>query len=224
MTTTPSERDFIPAIRFHRLTNLYDSLLHFTLPEKAIKRRLIAQADIQPGHRVLDLGCGTGTLTLLVKQAVSEAIVTGLDADPRALDLAKVKAAKFGVDLRFVRGLAQDAPFEPQSFDRVLSSLMLHHLPPQAKAEALRSAWSLLRPGGELHIVDWTKAQNLLMRLAFLSVQFLDGFEPTEDHVRGLLPTAIKKAGFLGVEETHRVATVYGSLGLFKALKGGQGL
>ncbi|MBI3130301.1 MAG: class I SAM-dependent methyltransferase [Acidobacteria bacterium] len=224
MATTPSERDFIPALRFHRLTNLYDSLLRFTLPEDAIKRRLVAQADIQPDHRVLDLGCGTGTLTLLIKQAVPEATISGLDADPRALDLAKAKAAKLGMDLRFVRGLAQDAPFEPQSFDRVLSSLMLHHLPPLAKAEALRSAWSLLRPGGELHIVDWTKAQNLPMRLAFLSVQFLDGFESTEDHVRGLLPTAIRKAGFLAVEETHRVATVYGSLGLFKALKGGLGI
>ena len=223
MATTPTENAFIPALRFHGLTNLYDSLLHFTLPEKAIKRRLIAQAHIQPSHRVLDLGCGTGTLTLLVKQAVPEATVVGLDADARALALAQVKAAKSGMDLRFVKGLAQDAPFEPESFDRVISSLMFHHLHPQAKAEALRCAWSLLRPGGELHIADWTKAQNLPMRLAFLSVQFLDGFESTEDHVRGFLPAVIRKAGFMEVEETHRVSTVYGSMGLFKALKGRTG-
>ncbi len=220
MATTPTDKDYIPALRFHGLTSLYDSLLRFTFPEETVKRRLLDQAQIQSGHQVLDLGCGTGTLTLLVKRAKPDATVVGLDADARALGLAQSKAAKAGVNVRFIRGIAQDAPFEPGSFDRVLSSLLIHHLPPAAKVEALRKAWSLLRPGGELHIADWTKAQHLPMRLMFLSIQFLDGFETTKDHVRGNLPEFIRKAGFLEVEETHRVATVFGTLGLFRAVKG----
>lgn len=217
---------YIPALRFHGLTGLYDALLRLTLKEESFKRRLIAQARIEPGQRVLDLGCGTGTLTLLLKSLAPDAVVVGLDADARALELAREKATRAGLEVTFVQGFAQKAthaspPFEPGSFDRVLSSLMLHHLEPQAKAAALGRSWELLRPGGELHVADWTRPQNLGMRLAFLPVQLLDGFESTRDHVQGRLPTYLREAGFGAVQEVSRESTLYGTLGMFKAVKGG---
>ena len=69
----------------------------------------------------------------------------------------------------------------------------------------------------QLHIADWGKAQNLLMRLAFLSIQFLDGFATTTDNVNGLLPQLIDSAGFIKVSETFSYMTVYGTLSLYQA-------
>ncbi len=78
----------------------------------------------------------------------------------------------------------------------------------------------LLQPGGEIHIADWGKAQNFLMRIAFLGIQLLDGFETTRDNVQGLLPDFIRAAGFEGVEETHHEMTLLGTLSLYRGTAG----
>ena len=84
---------YIPALRYDWLTPFYDSLIQRIMPESLFVSRLVEQARIQPGHRVLDLGCGTATLTLFLKHAHPEAEVVGLDADPRVLEIARGKAA-----------------------------------------------------------------------------------------------------------------------------------
>ena len=80
---------YIPALSFKWLTPLYDPLLKWVMREESFKRRLIQQANIHPKMKVLDLGCGTGTLTLMLKRAHPEAEVTGLDGDPQVLDIAR---------------------------------------------------------------------------------------------------------------------------------------
>ena len=210
---------YVPALRFHGLTGLYDALLRFTLREEGFKRRLIEQAALAPGMRVLDLGCGTATLSLLIKRIHPDVEVTGLDADARALDIARRKGASAGLDLRFQQGFLQDPPLEPGSFDRILSSLVFHHLGRADKLRAFEKARQLLKPGGTLHVADWGRAQNLLMRAAFLSVQCLDGFGPTSDNVRGLLPELMAEAGFKGVSQTHAEGTVYGTLAFYRAVR-----
>jgi SAM-dependent methyltransferase len=115
--------------------------------------------------------------------------------------------------------MAFDPPFEPGSFDRIVSSLLFHHLGTEDKQRTLRRAFELLRPGGELHIADWGRAQNALMRVAFLPVQLLDGFRTTADNVRGGLPGRMDEAGFREVAETHREMTLFGTLSLYRAAK-----
>lgn len=214
----PSSEPYVHALRFRSLTRFYDRVLGATLKEEKFKGLLVGQARVLPGHRVLDLGCGTGTLTILLKTAAPEATVAGLDGDPEALGIAREKAAREGVAIEFHEALAWDAPFETASFDRVVSSLVFHHLTTENKRRTLRRIREWLRPGGELHVADWGRAQDLLMRLAFLPVQILDGFETTSDSVRGLLMPLMREAGFEEVTETRRERTVFGTLSLYRAV------
>ncbi len=91
--------------------------------------------------------------------------------------------------------------------------------PRLSKKRALAEIALVLEPGGELHIADWGRPGNPLMRAAFLPVQLLDGFQTTRDNVAGRLPELIAQAGFVGVEETKRMATPCGSLSLYRANK-----
>lgn len=208
--------DFIPALRFKALTRHFDTVVARTLKEERFRGLLLDQAGIEPGHRVVDIGCGTGTLAVMLKRRVPEAEVIALDPDSDALAIARKKAADAGVDVDFKQTLAWAADIEDGSVDRVLSSLVLHHLTTPNKRRSLERARKWLRPGGELHIADWGKAQNWLMRAAFLGVQLLDGFETTRENVRvGLVP-CIQEAGLGGVEETHREQTLFGTLSLYR--------
>jgi len=189
------------------------------MPESLFMGRLVEQARIQLGHRVLDLGCGTATLTLFLKQAHPEAEVIGLDADPRALEIARAKAGRVGVHIKLDRGMAIALPYADNHFDRILSSLLFHHLKREDKLCALQEALRVLRPSGGLHIADWGKAADRRMRTAFLLVQCLDGFKTTADNVHGVLPELLSGAGFASVRESERFRTVFGTLSLYQAQK-----
>lgn len=210
---------YVPALRFRWLTRFYDPLMRMALKEARLKAMLVAQAAPRPGDRVLDLGCGTGTLTLILKRACPGAQVAGLDGDPVVLATARRKAEAENLGIDFWEGLATDPPFGPDSFDKVVSSLLFHHLLPTDKRRSLRKAFELLKPGGELHVADWGRPHGRLMRAAFLAVQALDGFATTSDSVAGMLPRYMEEAGFRPVTETRRERTVFGTLAVYRAVK-----
>ena len=207
---------YIPALNYDWLTFLYDPLLRWTMPESAFKQRLVHQARIAGGHRVLDLGCGTATLTLMIKNAQPGADVTGLDGDPKILELARSKAARARLDIHLDRAMAFDLPYRDGSFDRVVSSLVIHHLSRENKLRTLREVFRVLRGGGELHVADFGKPHNFWMRLLSL---FTRRLEHQLDNVQGLLPEMIRSAGFERVEQTATYSTIYGTLALYRASK-----
>lgn len=221
MTARREANSYIPALGFHRLTPVYDLLLHWTMRESIFKAKLIEEASLQRGHRVLDLGCGTGTLAVLIKKAHPETDVVGLDADAKALEIAKAKAAKAQVGIQLNQGMCFRLPYPDDSFDRVLSSLVFHHLCRELKLGTLREVFRILRPGGQLHVADWGKPSSRMMRLAFLMVQMLDGFATTTDNVRGLLPEFFRGTGFQDVDESAQFMTLFGTLSLYRARKPG---
>jgi ubiquinone/menaquinone biosynthesis C-methylase UbiE len=209
---------YIPALGRDWLTPLYDPLQRWVMREDQFKRHLIRQAQIEPGHRVLDLGCGTATLTILIKRTHPLAEVVGLDGDPRILAIARAKAARAGVAITLDHGMAFQIPYPDQAFDRVLSSLVLHHLTTENKQRALREVVRILRPGGELHVVDFGKPHTVWARLIS---RFMQRFEETADNFKGLLPTMFRQAGFDRVAETARYATLFGTLSLCQGQKPG---
>jgi ubiquinone/menaquinone biosynthesis C-methylase UbiE len=209
---------YIPALGRDWLTPLYDPLQRWVMREDQFKRHLIRQAQIEPGHRVLDLGCGTGTLTILIKQTHPQSDVVGLDGDPTILAIARAKATKAGVDIAFDHGMAFQMPYPDHSFDRVLSSLVLHHLTTENKQRALREVFRVLRPGGEVHVVDFGKPHTVWARIIS---RIMRRFEQVGDNIKGVLPTMFRQAGLDRVAETARYATLFGTLSLYQGQKPG---
>lgn len=208
---------YIPALSYDWLTPLYDSLIRWTMPEYTFKRHLVEQARIGRGHRILDLGCGTATLTNLIKRTHPDAEVVGLDGDPRILEIARRKAAREGLAIKLDEGMSYQLPYADNSFDRVLSSLFFHHLTRENKDRTLNEVFRILRPGGELHVADFGKPQNALMRVASLPWQAFEGRKTTADNAQGRMPSIFREAGFREVCETARYMTLFGTLSLYRA-------
>jgi ubiquinone/menaquinone biosynthesis C-methylase UbiE len=149
---TAMQHDYIPAFGKDALLPFYD-LLTRLLGMGRNYDALVAQAELADGLRVLEIGCGTGNVTMRVKRAAPGADVIGTDPDPLALARCQRKAHGL-TGIRFERAYAQELPFADGGFDRVLSSMMLHHLDDDVKAAAAAEMFRVLRPGGVAHIVD----------------------------------------------------------------------
>ncbi len=207
----------IPALRFHWLTPFYDAVVRTTTRERTFKSALIDQADFSDGRKILDLGAGTGTLAIQIKERYPNSIVHAVDGDPRVLDLARRKAFGAGVDIEFREGLSSTLPYANAEFDRVVSTLFFHHLNWNDKRLTAQELFRVMKPGAELHVADWGRPANLLMRGLFIFVQLLDGFETTADNCAGRLVPLFQTAGFQDVESSTRFDTIFGTLRLYRA-------
>ncbi len=210
---------YIPALRFRALTPWYDFIIQATIRERAFKTKLIQQADLRPQDCILDLGCGTGTLTLLLKSQFPSASVAAIDADPQILGIAREKAARAGFDIEFHQVMSEALPFPDASFDHVFSSLLFHHLTRDQKLGTLAEVRRILRPGGSLHIADFGRPQNAAFRAAFYFVQVFDGFPTTQDNIDGLLPQLINQSGFPEPSEAAEFGTMFGTIRLLQTQK-----
>ncbi len=210
-----AEGRYVPANGRFLPTALYDRSIAITMREGAWRPRLVRDVLNGDPREVLDLGCGTGTLAIAMARAGGRARITGIDGDAEILDIARAKEGSEGID--FVGGLADALPFDDGSFDRVVCSLLLHHLDPAVKRAALAEARRVLRRGGRLHVADFGRSHDPLMRILFAGLQVLDGISNTADHPAGRLPAMIETAGFHRVQHTVRLRTAWGSFELLTA-------
>ncbi len=179
----------------------YDAITRYVLPpnEDLVRDCLIRAVRSKP-RRILDLGCGTGSTTLLLQKAFPQAQVIGLDLAPYMLVMAQLKARKAGLAINFRHGDAQATGFPPTSFDLVTASLLFHETPPEVTQSILREAFRLLSVGGECLILDGS--QNTLRQSEWLTNVF------EEPHINayaaGDLDTWMQAAGFGAVKtEEH---------------------
>lgn len=216
MTKSP---EFIPALKFSWLSHLYDPLVKLARLDKVFYQTLLKQGSIEAADTVLDFGCGTGSFCIMAKKLVPKAEVHGLDIDPYILQIAEKKTKRENLDIFLKIYDGTSFPYEDDLFDKVFSSLVFHHLTREDKTKALQEIHRTLKPGGELHLLDFGQGKNIFMRGAFLLIQLFDGFATTQDNIKGHLPLLVKKTGFTQVREKRQILTPVGPISLYKAVK-----
>ncbi|MGD2152669.1 MAG: methyltransferase domain-containing protein [Gemmatimonadales bacterium] len=129
--------------------------IHFLGREQRFREWTVEFAGITQGQAVLDVGCGTGNLTMVAKvRAGADGEVHGFDAAPEMVREAERKAAERGLDIHYQVGLIEEIPLPDGAFDVVLSSLMLHHIPRELKRRGIAEIARVLKPGGRFVAVD----------------------------------------------------------------------
>ena len=212
-----AEPRYVPAAGWRAFTRLYDPVIARTMREERFRGEMLRRVDgdLPEGGAAVDVGSGTGTFALKLKERRPDAQVVGVDGDAEILALAQAKPGAAGIEWR--EGLAQDLPVEAGSADVVTTSLMLHHLLPDDKRQALAEMKRILKPGGRLHVADWGRPEDPLMSGLFYIVQVADGFDRTADHRAGRLPELIAAAGFDSPEGYGRFRTPVGGIELLGA-------
>jgi ubiquinone/menaquinone biosynthesis C-methylase UbiE len=207
---------YVPAAGLRGLTRFYDPIIAVTMREQLFRGRLTQQllAGLPTEADIADVGAGTGTFAIGLAAAAPTAAVVAIDGDPEVLAIARAKQSAAVVEWK--QGLAGALPLGDGSCDRVAMSLLLHHLDAGGKRAALAEAHRVLRPGGRLHIADWGKPQDPLMRASLFTLALFDGIR---DHAAGRLPLFIEGAGFTEVRRHDRLRTVAGSLELLSAAR-----
>lgn len=159
---------------------------------RELRQRTVELARIQPGEQVLDVGCGTGTLAIEVQNRVGRAgRIFGIDPGTQQIARARSKASRRNLPIDFQIGVIEQIAFPDQTFDVVLSTLMMHHLPASLKRQGLAEIVRVLKPGGRLVIADFQRKQERQGRAA----HFHAGGSRMQD-----LVALVKEAGFGAVE------------------------
>lgn len=211
---------YIPALRFGTLTRFYDGVIGVVTREARWRGALLDAAALAPGQRVLDVGCGTGSLLLAADRRVPYLHLWGIDVDPAMLQQARRKATRAGAAMDLQVASATRLPYPHQTFDCVMSSLCLHHLTTRDKFRTLREIARVAKPGGCVLIADWGVPLNRLQRALYVSVQLLDGFATTAANARGLIPELMRHAGLIQVRTAVQLPTAIGTLAIYSATVG----
>ncbi len=171
----------------------YDPITQYVLPpnETWVREAAIEAIGGTP-RRILDLGCGTGSTTLMLKQAFPRAQVTGLDLSPYMLVIAEYKAQKAGIEVQWRHGNAQKTAWKAESFDLVTASLLFHETPPEVSKSILRECFRLLIPGGQVVILDGN--QQTLRHTSWLTEVFEEPY--IKDYATGSVDAWLGAAGF----------------------------
>jgi ubiquinone/menaquinone biosynthesis C-methylase UbiE len=220
-TPEQSTAEFVPAAGRAGFTKAYDAVIAITGRETKMRVSLFdaveaAVAGIS-APRIVELGCGTGSVSIPLAKRLPHATVIGVDIDRQALAIARSKPASDLVN--WAQGTATDPPQITSGADAVIISLVLHHLKPQDQPRALGAAREALKPGGTIHVIDWGIPRGPLPRAGFPVLQMIDGKENTDPLGKGLLPRLLSEAKFSEPRKLHRFGTVWGSVEQYSATR-----
>lgn len=214
-----TDKKFIPALGYNFLTAYYDLAIKLTMPETKFRSLVIQELNPQDNETVLEFGFGTGQNLILAKKQNPNTKFTGVDIDLKVREIALYKLNKKNISIPLDLYNGVKLPYQDNQFDKIYSCLVFHQLDTETKLNCLKELHRVIKPTGKLIIADWGKAQNKLMRFTFGFVQLLDGFKTTNDNVKGLMPTFIKKAGFGNVATVKSINTMIGTFSYYTAVK-----
>lgn len=219
MTKLNIQQKYTPALGFDWLSVWYDLAIKLTMPERKFRNRLIDYLEPGDGEHILEFGFGTGANLLIAAGRAPDSQLKGLDIDPKIIKIARTKLRRYNLNIPLEIYDGANFPFASNSFDKVYSCLVFHHLDKDTKIKCLKEIHRILKPEGKLIIGDWGKAKSKTMRVVFYLVQLLDGFKTTSDNVKGLLPNFLQESGFTEVAEVDFINTKIGSFCYFKGIK-----
>ena len=171
-----------------------------------LRKMTVDQAMIKQGDSVLDVGCGTGEVTLLAKTRAISGSVYGIDPAPEMISVARSKAARKKLDIDFRVGVIEALPFRDSSIDVVTSSLMMHHLPEDLKVRGLAEIYRVLKPGGRLLIADFMRPTGSFLNHIFIAFTRHQRLQSGIEDLQGLL----KDAGFSHITQADEKVLIIG--------------
>lgn len=177
-----------------------------------LRKATVEQALIQPGDSVLDVGCGTGEVTLPAKRRAQHGRVYGIDPAPEMIAVARKKAARKGVEVDFRVGVIEALPFPDSSIDVVTSSLMMHHLPDDLKVRGLAEIYRVLKPGGRLLIADFMRPTGAALNHLFIAFTRHQRLQKGVEDLQGML----RNAGFREITQLDKNVL---AIGFVRAVK-----
>lgn len=213
-TRETATRHFLPAAGHDWLLPLYDPLQKL-LGADASRREMLERAELAAGQRVLEIGCGTGSLLLQLAAWQPGLELVGLDPDPKALARARRKCEQRGVAVRLDTGFADALPYPDRHFDRVFSSFMFHHLDASARPATLAEVRRVLRPGGSLHLLDFGSSgaptRGIVARLLHSTEHLRDSFD-------GRIGALMGEAGFQQPSQLSQRSTWLGPVAHYRGV------
>lgn len=213
MTIAHSTRTYLPAAGHHWSLPLYDPLTKLIGVDRA-RRRLLEQAELQSSHHVLDVGCGTGTLAVLIKRTHPQVHVVGLDPDAKALARARRKAGRVGAPVVFDQGFSDGLPYPDNVFDRVFSSFMFHHVAADQKLGMLREVRRVLAPGGRFEMLDFAGpdvgSNGLLARM-------MHSHHLLQDNAQQRILALMAEAGLVNAKQVSQDSLLVGHVAYYQA-------
>lgn len=188
------------------MTRCVDSLTRWVASEASLRAFLVERLGAAAGERVLELGCGTGSLAIAIAGGHPRCCVVAVDADRGAVDIAMAREPD---GVRWWPSFAHDLPFADAAFDAVVCALLFHKLSNEEKRESLNETYRVLRPGGRLLLADWRRSR----------APFRGGSAPGARAARAAdgVPELIALAGFQDVSAVGHLAARLGTQAVYRA-------